>query len=240
VTQSIPAAAIAANLAEVRARIARAAADAGRAADAVRLVAVSKTFGLDAIRAAIDAGQRDFGENKVQEALPKIDALAAAHPDLRWHLIGHLQSNKARKAARPFDAIHSVDSLDLLRRIDEAAAEGRRRPDILIQVDLAGEATKFGASPEEAKAIVRAAVDLKAARLAGLMTLPPFYDDPVAARPVFARLRALRDELVAEGVPADRLAELSMGMSHDFEAAIAEGATIVRVGSAIFGARDKP
>jgi pyridoxal phosphate enzyme (YggS family) len=233
----MPAAAIAANLAEVRARIARAAADAGRPADAVRLVAVSKTFGLDAIRAAIDAGQRDFGENKVQEALPKIEAIAASHPDVRWHLIGHLQSNKARKAARPFDAIHSVDSIELLRRIDEAAAEGRRQPQILVQVDLAGEATKFGAPPDEAAAIVRAALDLKAARLAGLMTLPPYYDDPVAARPVFARLRALRDELVAGGVPADRLTELSMGMSHDFEAAIAEGATIVRVGSAIFGAR---
>jgi pyridoxal phosphate enzyme (YggS family) len=240
VTESIPAAAIAANLAAVRERIARAAAASGRPADAVRLVAVSKTFGLDAIRAAIAAGQRDFGENKVQEALPKIEALAPAHPDLRWHLIGHLQSNKARKAARPFDAIHSVDSLDLLRRIDQAAGESRRRPQILVQVDLAGEATKFGATADEARAIVRAAVDLPAVQLAGLMTLPPFYDDPAAARPVFARLRALRDALVAEGIPADRLAELSMGMSHDFEVAIAEGATMVRVGSAIFGPRDKP
>ena len=238
-TQAIPAADIAANLAAVRERIAGAAAAHGRAADAVRLVAVSKTFPVEAIRAAIAAGQRDFGENRVQEALPKIDALAAAHPDLRWHLIGHLQSNKAKKAARPFDAIHSVDSLDLLRRIDEAAAEGRRHPQLLVQVDLAGEATKFGAPPDEAQAIVEAATSLRAARLVGLMTLPPYYDDPVAARPVFARLRALRDELVARGVPPAMLAELSMGMSHDFEAAIAEGATIVRVGSAIFGARDK-
>jgi pyridoxal phosphate enzyme (YggS family) len=240
VTESIPAAAIAANLSAVRERIARAAEASGRAADAVRLVAVSKTFGLDAIRAAIEAGQRDFGENKVQEALPKIEALSPAFPEVRWHLIGHLQSNKARKAARPFDAIHSVDSLDLLRRIDEAAAESRRQPQILVQVDLAGEATKFGATPDEARAIVDAAGGLKAARLTGLMTLPPYYDDPVAARPVFARLRELRDRWVADGVPAGRLAELSMGMSHDFEAAIAEGATIVRVGSAIFGARDKP
>jgi len=240
VTDSPDAAAIAANLAAVRARIARAAEANGRTADAVRLVAVSKTFGLDAIRAAIAAGQRDFGENRVQEALPKIDALAADHPDLRWHLIGHLQSNKARKAGRPFDAIHSVDSLELLRRLDEAAADSRRRPVILVQVDLAGEDTKFGAPPDEAKAIVHAATQMKAGRLVGLMTLPPFYDDPVAARPVFARLRAFRDELVAEGVPAAQLAELSMGMSHDFEAAIAEGATIVRVGSAIFGARTKP
>jgi pyridoxal phosphate enzyme (YggS family) len=240
VTEPPDAAAIAANLRAVRARIARAAETNGRAAEAVRLVAVSKTFGLDAIRAAIDAGQRDFGENRVQEALPKIDALSAEHPDLRWHLIGHLQTNKARKAGRPFDAIHSVDSLDLLRRLDEAAAEGRRRPQILVQVDLAGEATKFGAPPDEATAIVRAAASLEAARLVGLMTLPPFYDDPVAARPIFARLRAFRDELVAGGVPAAQLAELSMGMSHDYEVAIAEGATIVRVGSAIFGARTKP
>ena len=233
------AATIAANLAAVRARIARAAAASGRTADAVRLVAVSKTFGLDAIRAAIEAGQRDFGENRVQEALPKIEALAPAHPDVRWHLIGHLQSNKAKKAARPFDAVHSVDSLDVLRRLDEGAGDGRRHPEVLVQVDLAGEATKFGAALDEAKAIVRAAAALEHVRLVGLMTLPPFYDDPVAARPVFARLRALRDELVAAGVPAAMLAELSMGMSHDFEAAIAEGATIVRVGSAIFGQRTK-
>ena len=239
-TDSPDAAVIAANLAAVRSRIARAAEANGRAADAVRLVAVSKTFGLDAIRAAIEAGQRDFGENRVQEALPKIEALSPAHPDVRWHLIGHLQSNKARRAGRPFDAIHSVDSLDLLRRLDEAAAESRRRPQIFVQVDLAGEATKFGAPPDEAREIVRAAAALRACRLVGLMTLPPFYDDPVAARPIFARLRAFRDELVAGGVPAGQLAELSMGMSHDYEVAIAEGATVVRVGSAIFGARTKP
>jgi pyridoxal phosphate enzyme (YggS family) len=240
VTDSPDPAGIAANLAAVRARIARAAEASGRTADAVRLVAVSKTFGLDAIRAAIQAGQRDFGENRVQEALPKIEALSEAHPDLRWHLIGHLQSNKARKAGRPFDAIHSVDSLDVLRRLDEAAAESRRRPQILVQVDLAGEATKFGAPGDDARAIVRAAATLQACRLVGLMTLPPFYDDPGAARPIFARLRAFRDELVADGVSPEQLAELSMGMSHDYEVAIAEGATIVRVGSAIFGARTKP
>ncbi|MEO5824139.1 MAG: YggS family pyridoxal phosphate-dependent enzyme [Vicinamibacteraceae bacterium] len=238
-TEPPDAAVIAANLAAVRARVARAAEANGRTADAVQLVAVSKTFGLDAIRAAIAAGQQDFGENRVQEALPKIEALSAEHPDLRWHLIGHLQSNKARKAGRPFDAVHSVDSLELLRRLDEAAADGRRQPLLLVQVDLAGEATKFGATPDEARAIVQAAASLRAARLVGLMTLPPFYDDPVAARPIFARLRAFRDELVASGVPAAQLAELSMGMSHDFEVAIAEGATIVRVGSAIFGARAK-
>ncbi len=229
---------IAANLAAVQERIRRAAEASGRTAAAVRLVAVSKTFGLDAIRAAIDAGQLDFGENRVQEALPKIEALSSDHPELRWHLIGHLQSNKARKAARPFDAIHSVDSLEVLRRLGEGAAETRRRPQVLVQVDLAGEATKFGALPDDARAIVEAAARLEAVRLVGLMTLPPFYDDPIAARPVFARLRELRDRLVAEGAAAaGQLADLSMGMSHDFEVAIAEGATVVRVGSAIFGRR---
>ena len=229
---------IAVRLAEVHARIDAAARAAGRDPSSVRLVAVSKTFPLEAVREAYAAGQRDFGENRVQEALEKIGA--AADLDARWHLLGHLQTNKARKAAPAFAMIQSVDSVDLLRKLDAAAAESGRGPELLVQVDLAGEATKFGAPLEQARAIVRAAAGLQAARLVGLMTLPPFYDDPVAARPVFARLRAFRDELIAEGVPAAQLAELSMGMSHDFEVAIAEGATVVRVGSAIFGARTKP
>jgi len=233
-----PGADIASNLEDVSRRLRAAAVRSGRNPDDILIVAVSKTVSADVVRAAAAAGQRHFGENRVQEGLDKIGATGSLQ--LEWHLIGHLQSNKARKAGRPFDAIHSIDSLDLLRRLDDAAAEGRRRPQFLIQVDLAGEATKFGAPPEEARAIVREATTLKAGRLVGLMTLPPFYDDPVAARPVFARLRAFRDELVAEGIPAAQLAELSMGMSHDFEAAIAEGATIVRVGSAIFGARARP
>src|SRR6266511_1571885 len=144
---------IASNLAAVRLRIAQAAAASGRSPDDIRLVAVSKTFGLDSIRAAIAAGQRDFGENRVQEALPKIETLAAE--PVRWHLIGHLQSNKAKKAARPFDAIHSIDSVDLLRIVDEAARESRRSPELLIQVDLAGEATKFGAPVAAAREILQ-------------------------------------------------------------------------------------
>lgn len=234
---------IAENLTAVRARIARAAADSGRSPDDIRLIAVSKTFGLDAVRAAIAAGQRDFGENKVQEALTKIDALAAT-PDvtdsLRWHLIGHLQSNKAKKAARPFDAIHSIDSLDLLAKVDAAAHEVRRAPELFVQVDLAGEETKFGAAADAIREIFRAGERLAAARIVGLMVLPPFYDDPAAARPYFRQLRELRDRLRADGVPAPMLRELSMGMSHDFEVAIAEGATVVRVGTAIFGLRAKP
>jgi pyridoxal phosphate enzyme (YggS family) len=236
---------IADNLTAVRARVARAAAASGRPPEDIRLIAVSKTFGPDAVRAAIAAGQRDFGENKVQEALPKIDAIAASAgaavaDTLRWHLIGHLQSNKARKAARPFDAIHSIDSVDLLTKVDAAAQEARRRPDLLVQVDLAGETTKFGAPVDTLRDILQVGRDLSSARIVGLMTLPPFYDDPDAARPHFRRLRQLRDTLIDEGVPPTMLRELSMGMSHDFEVAIAEGATMVRVGTAIFGLRPKP
>jgi pyridoxal phosphate enzyme (YggS family) len=228
---------IASNLAAVRARIAQAAAASHRSPGDIRLVAVSKTFGLDSIRAAIAAGQRDFGENRVQEALPKIEALG--NEPVRWHLIGHLQSNKAKKAARPFDAIHSIDSVDLLRMVDDAARDSRRSPELLVQVDLAGETTKFGAPVPAAREILKAATALSAARVVGLMVLPPFSDDPEAARPYFRRLRELRDELLAEGTPATMLRELSMGMSHDFEIAIAEGATLVRVGTAIFGSRTR-
>jgi pyridoxal phosphate enzyme (YggS family) len=222
----------------VRGRIAAAAARAGRDPAGITLVAVSKTFGPDDVRAAWHAGQRDFGENKVQEALQKIDQTADI-PDTRWHLIGHLQSNKARKAAGPFACIHSIDSLDLLRRVDTAAAELGARPDILIQADLAAEATKFGAPAAEVERIVQAALDARAVRLAGLMVLPPWNDDQEQTRPWFVRLRELRDRLADAGIPGASLRHLSMGMSHDFEAAIEEGATIVRVGTAIFGKRTR-
>jgi pyridoxal phosphate enzyme (YggS family) len=219
----------------VRARLDRAARAAGRDPRAIRLIAVSKTFGLDFVRAAAAHGQEDFGENRVQEALQKIEA--SAELKIRWHLIGHLQSNKARKAAGGFAAIHSVDSVDLLRRLDEAAAALGTRPEVLVQVDLAGEATKHGAPLDEARRIVDAALGCRAVRLTGLMLLPPWLEDPEQVRPYFARLRAVRDELVASGIDPDALRELSMGMSHDFEVAIEEGATMVRVGTAIFGRR---
>jgi pyridoxal phosphate enzyme (YggS family) len=232
---------IASNLGEVRDRIAASARRAGRPASDITLVAVSKTFGADCVREAWDAGQRDFGENKVQEGLLKI----AGTTDIpaRWHLIGHLQSNKAKKAAGPFACIQSLDSVDLLRKLDDAAGTrpaGTEPLEVLVQVDFAGEATKFGAPPEEAGRIVRAAVDARHVRLAGLMLLPPWSDDPDQARPRFAELREFRDSLLQEGVPAASLRHLSMGMSHDFEVAIEEGATIVRVGTAIFGARRAP
>ncbi len=222
-------------LAEIRERIADAAGRAGRKPDDVRLIAVSKTHPIDAVRAAADAGQVDFGENKVQEALQKI--AQSADSRLRWHLIGHLQSNKARKAAAAVGAIHAIDSVDLLKRVDQAAGEASRTVDVLIQVDLALEETKHGAAISEVGSIVSAAEQCSAARLIGLMLLPPLAVDPEDARPRFARLRALRDGLVDSGAPAGRLRELSMGMSHDFEVAIAEGATMVRVGTAIFGER---
>jgi pyridoxal phosphate enzyme (YggS family) len=222
-------------LAAVRDRIANAAVRAGRKPEDVRLIAVSKTHPIEAVLAAADAGQHDFGENKVQEALQKI--AQAADTRLRWHLVGHLQSNKARKAAQAVGTIHSVDGIELLKKIDQAAREAGREVDVLIQVDLALEETKFGAPVSEVRSIVDAAAACTAARLTGLMLLPPIADNPAEARPWFARLRGLRDEMISDGVPADRLRELSMGMSHDFEAAIAEGATMVRVGTAIFGER---
>ena len=227
---------IVSNLAAIRARIAAAAAAAGRDPGGVRLLAVAKTFGADAVRAAYAAGQRDFGENKVQEALQKI--AATADLEIRWHLIGHLQSNKVKKAAPAFAAIHAIDSVELVRRVDAAAAADGAAPDLFIQVDLAGETTKFGAPEADVPAIARAALACRAARLRGLMLLPPWFDDPERARPYFQRLRQLRDRLVADGLDGAHLAELSMGMSHDFEVAIQEGATLVRVGTAIFGTRN--
>jgi pyridoxal phosphate enzyme (YggS family) len=223
------------NLASIRSRIEAAARAAGRDPAAVRLLAVSKTFPADAVREAFTAGQRDFGENKVQEALQKIEATADL--PIRWHLIGHLQSNKAKRAAGAFAAIHSVDSVDLVRRIDAAADERGARPGLYIQVDLAGESTKFGAPEADVLDIARAAASCRAAELKGLMLLPPWFDDPEQARPYFRRLRLLRDRLIEDGIDSARLADLSMGMSHDFEVAIQEGATLVRVGTAIFGKR---
>jgi len=227
--------ALRARLEGVRERIARAASRAGRDPASVRLVAISKTFGPDAVREAADAGQVDFGENKVQEALTKI--AATADLPLRWHLVGHLQSNKARKAAARVDVIHSIDSPSILTRIDEAAAAEGRVIDVLVQVDMAGEATKHGARPDELLPIFTAASACRAARLTGLMLLPPAVTDASLARPYFAALRTLRDELAAHGVAQAMLQDLSMGMSHDFEVAVEEGATMVRVGSAIFGDR---
>jgi pyridoxal phosphate enzyme (YggS family) len=228
---------IAENLADVRRRVAEAARRAGRDPGDVTVIAVSKTFSADRVREAWEAGQQDFGENKVQEALQKIEQTSDI--PVRWHLIGHLQSNKAKKAAGVFACIHSVDSVELLQKLEAA---GRATPadsalEVLVQVDFAGEATKFGAPEPEAERCVELALGGGGVKLAGLMLLPPWNDDPEQTRPWFVRLRTLRDRLIRGGVPAAALRHLSMGMSHDFEAAIEEGATLVRVGTAIFGKR---
>ena len=226
---------IAGRLASVRARIDAAARSAGRDPSSIRLVAVSKTFPIGAVREVWQAGQRDFGENRVQEALQKIDA--SADLEIRWHLLGHLQTNKARKAASAFATIQSVDSVELLHKLDRSAADAGTSPELLVQVDLAREATKFGAPPDDVRRILEAADNCTAARVCGLMTLPPVPDSPEDARPWFRQLRELRDRWITDGVPPAMLRELSMGMSQDFEVAVEEGATIVRVGTAIFGSR---
>jgi pyridoxal phosphate enzyme (YggS family) len=227
---------IADRVAAVRERIARAAERASRRPGEVTLVAVSKTHPAEAVRAAFAAGVRDFGENRVQEAEPKIAATAdLVSPEVRWHLVGHLQSNKARRAAALFGVIQSVDSADLGERLARIGVESGRTVRALVQVDLAGEETKFGLPEKELLRALEALRGRAGIRIEGLMVLPPFLDDPDEVRPWFRRLRALAEHAAAAGLLEGR--ELSMGMSHDFEAAVEEGATIVRVGTAIFGER---
>lgn len=230
--------AIRARLAGVRERIARAAARAGRDPATIRLVAVSKTFDVAYVRAAAAAGQVDFGENKVQEGALK--RAQTSDLSIRWHLVGHLQSNKARKAAAEFDVIHSIDSAELALKIDAAAAAAMRRLELYVQVDLAREPTKHGAPESDLPAIFEATAGCTAARVCGLMLLPPMVENPDEARDWFCQLRRVRDRLLARHVDESMLAELSMGMSHDFEIAVEEGATVVRVGTAIFGERFHP
>jgi pyridoxal phosphate enzyme (YggS family) len=227
---------IRANLADVRRRIEAAAAAAGRSPAEVGLVAISKTFPVEALAEAVAAGQLRLGENKVQEAEPKVRGLASG-PRIEWHLVGHLQSNKGRRAAEIFDVIHSVDSLRLAVKLDAAARELRRTLSILVQVDLRGEPTKSGVERDGLEALVDGLAALDGLSLDGLMTLPPFAEDPERARPYFRELRELRDRLEARRPGCLGRRHLSMGMSHDFEVAIAEGATLVRIGTAIFGAR---
>jgi hypothetical protein len=227
---------IADRVAAVRERIARAAERAARRPGDVRLVAISKTHPPEAVRAAFAAGVRDFGENRVQEAEPKIAATADLRESgLRWHLVGHLQSNKARRAATLFEFVQSLDSLDLAGRLARCGAEAGQPVRTLVQVDLAGEQTKFGLPEAEILPVLEALRGKEGLRIEGLMVLPPFFEEPERARPYFRRLRSLHDQAQAAGLLEGR--ELSMGMSHDFEAAVEEGSTIVRVGTAIFGER---
>ncbi|HEV7843157.1 MAG TPA: YggS family pyridoxal phosphate-dependent enzyme [Pyrinomonadaceae bacterium] len=228
--------ALRARLMEVRRRIERAAVRSRRALQEVTLIGVSKTQPAEMVQLALAANLRDFGENRVQEADAKIDEIG--HSTARWHLIGHLQANKARRAVMLFDLIHSLDSIALAERLDRLCAEeGRAELPVLIQVDLAGEETKSGASEEELPELAAAVEGCEHLSLRGLMVLPPFFEEAERVRPFFRRLRELRDALASRQAFGARRGELSMGMSHDFEIAIEEGATLVRVGTAIFGER---
>jgi pyridoxal phosphate enzyme (YggS family) len=225
-----------ARLTRIRAQIEAAAQRSGRPADEVRLIAISKTQPASAVERLIELGAADIGENRVQEAEEKIAAVG--HDKARWHLVGHLQANKARRAVSLFDVIHSLDSIDLARRLDRLCAEeGREKLPVLIQVDLGLEETKSGIEETALPHLIEELGSLTRIKLIGLMTLPPFFDDPEHSRPFFRRLRELRDDLASRGLFAHQKGELSMGMTQDFEVAIEEGATMVRIGTAIFGER---
>ena len=225
-------------LENVRSRLESCAQRCNRSPDDITLVAVSKTHPAEAIREATSLGLTDFGENRVQEAEGKIPIVG--RDAARWHLIGHLQSNKARRAVELFDVIQSLDSAGLALRLERMCEEVNRATlPVLIQVDLGHEATKTGVAEGDLSEVVTAVRGCERLQLMGLMTLPPFFDEAARVRPYFRRLRELRDELRTSGAFGDRRGELSMGMTHDFEIAIEEGATIVRVGTAIFGERER-
>ena len=232
---------IADNIAQIRERIARAAAKVGRSTDSITLMAVSKIVEPERIKEAYAAGMRVFGENRVQEFESKSVALSEMK-DAAWHLIGHLQSNKAKKAAELFHAVDSIDSLRLAEKLNQAAAESNKKLDVLIEIKVGQEESKAGIpldSPE-LENLLRAALQLPNLQIRGLMTVPPFTDDPEGARPYYRMLRDLRDQIAARKLSAIQMDVLSMRMSHDFEVAIEEGSTCVRVGTAIFGTRPKP
>jgi len=225
---------IAENLAAIQARVTRACEVAGRDPSSVRLLAVSKTKPESAIHEALAAGQRAFGENYAQELRDKVAAFAEVDPAPEWHFIGHLQRNKVKYAVGKAALIHAVDSEKLARAIGERAARGGLTQAVLVEVNVGGEDSKSGVAPEAALALCEAIQSMDGLTLRGLMTIPPYREDPADVAPFFSRLSALAAEGRAQGLPLD---ELSMGMSHDFEVAIAHGATLVRVGTAIFGAR---
>ncbi len=231
---------IAANLAAIHQRIAQAAARAGKNPEAVALMAVTKTQPVSRIVEAFEAGHRLFGENRVQEFADKFGALGPMQ-GAEFHMIGHLQSNKAGKAVEIFHAIDSLDSARLGERLNDAAAKLGKVVSVLIEINIGGEEAKTGIAPDspELEQILLAAPQWQHLRLQGLMTVPPFTEDPEGARPYFRKLRELRDSLAGRELPAVSLELLSMGMSHDFEVAVEEGSTCVRVGTAIFGEREK-
>lgn len=229
------------NFEKVKERIFQAAVKCGRDPDSIRLVTVSKTMPVEIVKAAVTAGITILGENYIQEARSKIELLSTNA--VSWHFIGHLQTNKARYAVRLFDLIHSVDSLRLARELNKEAGKIKKTQPILIQVNIGKEASKSGVSAEDIKKLVEEVIQLENLSLRGLMTMPPFFNDPEKARPYFSLLRDLRDRICKEIEPAlnrnNSLDELSMGMTGDFETAIECGATLVRVGTAIFGERKR-
>ena len=227
---------LAARFAHIRSQIVAAAGQCGRSADEVKLIAISKTHPPSAVKELIELGATDIGENRVQEAEAKIAEVG--RDKVRWHLVGHLQANKARRAVDLFDVIHSLDSIDLARRLDRLCLEKQRKSlSVLIQVDLGHEETKTGIEEAGLGELAETLGSLARLQLVGLMTLPPFFENPEHSRPFFRRLRELRDDLADRGMFGDRKGELSMGMTHDFAVAIEEGATMVRIGTAIFGER---
>jgi PLP dependent protein len=227
---------IAQNIHYIRERISDAANKCRRSAEGITLLAISKTFPNDLIIQAVDAGLSKFGENRVQEAEGKIPQLKEI-PGLEWHLVGHLQTNKARRAAELFDMIHSIDDIKLATKLNQASLEIGKILPVLLQVDLGGEETKFGAEPSQIYNLMEAFSGFKGLRLDGLMTIPPFFGDPAQVRPYFAELRKLKETLETEQPGCLGHQHLSMGMSNDFEEAILEGATILRIGTALFGLR---
>jgi pyridoxal phosphate enzyme (YggS family) len=236
---------IAENIARVREQIAAAASRAGRNPDEITLMAVSKTFPPEYIREAYAAGQRVFGENRVQEFAGKADAVRDLR-DTEWHLIGHLQTNKAAKAADLFDAVDSVDSVRMAEKLNACAESVGKILSVLIEINVGGERAKSGAAlssveqgSDELEQILQAAARWRNLKIRGLMTVPPYTENPEGSRPYFRQLRQIRDSIAARGLPQVGTAVLSMGMSHDFEVAIEEGATCVRVGTAIFGKRER-
>ena len=220
----------------VRRRVEAAALRCNRSTDQITLIAISKSHPTETLKTAIDLGLRELGESRVQEAEAKIIELG--RETVRWHLVGHLQENKARRAVGLFDIIHSLDSASLARRLDRlCVSEGRDELQVLVQINLGGEETKTGADPKALTDVVETIAGCQRLRLVGLMTLPPYFENTEDGRPYFKTLREFRDQLQREGRFGERRGELSMGMSHDFEIAIEEGATMIRVGTAIFGER---
>lgn len=221
---------------QVRRKIQTCASRCGRKAEDITVVAVSKTHRVDEVRKAIGAGLFDFGENRIQEAEEKISEVGRRVA--RWHLVGHLQANKASRALKLFDVIHSLDSVALAKRLNRLCEEeDRSELPVLIQVDLAREQSKSGVAEDRLPELLEAVMECSRLQLAGLMTLPPYFDDPENVRPFFTRLREIRDSFEVKGYFDKGRGELSMGMSHDFDVAIEEGATILRIGTAIFGMR---